>query len=224
MTQDSVATSEAEEMYLITIATAIEEGRAEPVPVSYVAKSLAISGVSANQMVRKLAGRGYLTYEPYRGVTLSDEGRRVAAAILRRRRLWGVFLKERLGLTAARADAVACDLEHVTPNDVADLLFAYLGSPERGPRGRAIPEASGGARPSPTQRLDEVPAGERRSIVAIEGDDDARAFLAHQGLQMGSHVDGLGVGADGDRFVSVDGACLHIVTELASGVLVEQAV
>lgn len=223
MTQNAVATSEAEEMYLITIATAIEDGNPEPVPVSYVAKSLDVSGVSANQMVRKLETRGYLVYEPYHGVTLSDDGRRVASEILRRRRLWGVFLKEQLGLTPARADAVACDLEHVTPSDVADLLSSFLGTPERGPRGRAIPDSSGDAPEAVAQRLDEVAAGEWRSVVSVDVDDDARAFLAHQGIAPGGRLEVLGVGADGDRFISIDGACLHLATQLAGGVLVVEA-
>ncbi|MEN8234966.1 MAG: metal-dependent transcriptional regulator [Actinomycetota bacterium] len=220
MTQNATATSESEEMYLITIATAIEDGHSEPVPVSHVAKSLDVSGVSANQMVRKLAARGYLDYEPYRGVTLSEDGRRVASEILRRRRLWGVFLKERLGLTPVRADAVACDLEHVTPGDVADLLSGFLGGPERGPRGKAIPDSSGDISVPIAERLDDVAAGEWRSIATVDLDNEALAFVGRQGVVPGGRIQVLGVGADGDRFVSVDGACLHLATELAAGVLV----
>ena len=85
--------SESEEMYLITIARAVEDGHPEPVPVSLVARELDVSAVSANQMVRKLAGRNYVEYEPYQGVTLTEPGRAVAASILRRRRLWGVSLR-----------------------------------------------------------------------------------------------------------------------------------
>ena len=57
MAQHAHRTSEAEEMYLITIARAVEDGHPEPVPVSLVARELDVSAVSANQMVRKLAGR-----------------------------------------------------------------------------------------------------------------------------------------------------------------------
>ena len=223
MTQQMASTSEAEEMYLITIATAIEDGQPEPVPLTIVAKSLAVSGVSANQMVRKLAARGYLSYEPYRGVTLTDDGRRVAATILRRRRLWGVFLTDQLGLTPERADEVACDLEHVTPGDVADVLSGFLGDPEKGPRGRAIPGSPGQPAAPLVGRLDDVAAGEQRTVVSIDLDADARAFLARQGVSPGAQIRVLGVGRDGDRFVAADGACLHLAAELASGVLVGAA-
>ena len=139
MVQHRSGTSEAEEMYLITVARAIEDGRTEPVSMSHVATQLDVTGVSVNQMIRKLDARGFVEYEPYRGVSLTDRGREIASSILRRRRLWGVFLSEQLGMSPARADDVACDLEHVTPDEVADLLSGFLGDPSSGPQGRAIP-------------------------------------------------------------------------------------
>ncbi|MEA3511908.1 MAG: metal-dependent transcriptional regulator, partial [Actinomycetota bacterium] len=90
MVQHQSSTSEAEEMYLITVARAIEDGRTEPVSMSHVATQLDVTGVSVNQMIRKLDARGYVDYEPYRGVSLTEHGRAVASSILRRRRLWGV--------------------------------------------------------------------------------------------------------------------------------------
>lgn len=107
MVQHHTGTSEAEEMYLITVARAIEDGRTEPVSMSHIAAQLDVTGVSANQMIRKLDARGYVDYEPYRGVSLTESGRAVASSILRRRRLWGVFLSGQLGLSAARADEIA---------------------------------------------------------------------------------------------------------------------
>lgn len=221
MVQHIQATSESEEMYLITIATAIEDGRTEPVPVSHVARELDVSGVSANQMIRKLASRGYLEYEPYRGITLTAAGRSVASSILRNRRLWGVFLSDQLGLSAGRADDVACDLEHVTPGDVTELLSTYLGDPMTGPRGRVIPRGDRSIRISQTEVLSSVPAGGRRRVVAVDLPEPLGGFAADQGLVPGVLVDVLGVGRAGDRLVSVDGAFLHLGVELAGGIFVE---
>lgn len=223
MTQHLEHTSEAEEMYLITIARAVEDGRAEPVPVSHAARELAVSGVSANQMIRKLASRGYLEYEPYQGVTLTESGRSVASSILRRRRLWGVFLSEKLGLTADRADEVACDFEHVTPDDVADLLSGYLGDPAAGPRGRSIP-GSGSAEPIRARAmLDAVSVGEQRSLVGLDLSDDLRRFLEAQGLVPGAEIVVLAIGSGGDRLVATGGATTHLSIELASGIVVGDA-
>jgi DtxR family Mn-dependent transcriptional regulator len=221
MAYDLETTSEAEEMYLITIATAIEDGRAEPVPVSHLARHLDVSGVSANQMVRKLASRGYVDYEPYRGVTLTPDGRSVAASILRRRRLWGVFLSERLGLSAGRADDIACDLEHVTPDDVANLLSDFLGDPMAGPRGRTIPSGDRVLPASHVEPLSHTPAGVHRLIALIDLPESLASFVDEQGLTPGAAIEVLGVGLKGDRLVTIDGACLHLGIELADGILVE---
>ena len=223
MAQHLEHTSEAEEMYLITIARAVEDGRAEPVPVSHAARELAVSGVSANQMIRKLAGRGYLEYEPYQGVTLTESGRSVASSILRRRRLWGLFLSEQLGLTADRADEIACDFEHVTPDDVADLLSGYLGDPAAGPRGHSIPGSGSSTPIRATARLDAVPVGEQRSVVGLDLSDALRRFVEGQGLVPGAEIVVLAIGIGGDRLIAIGSATTHLSIELVSGIVVGDA-
>ena len=90
------STSEAEQMYLITVAREDEQGHAGPVRIALIAESLGVSVPSANEMIRKLDTRGLLTYEPYRGVLLSRAGERIAGQVLRTRRLWATFLVEHL--------------------------------------------------------------------------------------------------------------------------------
>lgn len=215
-----IDTSEAEEMYLITVARAVEEGQPEPVPASVVARDLSVSAVSANQMIKKLAGRGLVVYTPYHGVRLTDEGRRIAASILRRRRLWGVFLSDHLGLAPQRADIIACDMEHITPDDVADILAEYLDDPKVGPRGRTIPVGNP-VTAAKTERLSDLGVGETRAIAAVEAAEPTDAFLAGHGLLPGSDVTVLGIGADGDRLVSIGDTTVQLVNEIADRVLVE---
>jgi DtxR family Mn-dependent transcriptional regulator len=218
MAQHQSGTSEAEEMYLITVARAIEDGRSEPVSMSHVATQLDVTGVSVNQMIRKLDTRGYVDYEPYRGVSLTDHGRAIASSILRRRRLWGVFLSEQLGMSPARADDVACDLEHVTPDEVADLLSGFLGDPSSGPRGRAIPAGVDDVSVPATRPLSAMAAGAHATIVSVELSEVLAGFVADQGLDPGTSLEVLGVGKLGDRLVSIDGACLHLGTDIANGI------
>ncbi len=137
-------TTEAEEMYLITVARAIEDGVEPPVPVSVIASELDVSVVSVNQMIRKLESVGLVSYLPYKGVALTVEGRDRANVVLRNRRLWAVFLSEHLGLSADRADEVACEMEHVTPEEVAQRLSSFLGEPSIGPGGKPIPKRTTG--------------------------------------------------------------------------------
>jgi DtxR family Mn-dependent transcriptional regulator len=119
-------TTPSEEMYLITVAMAQETGWEGPLPLASLAESLSISPVSANLMVRRLAERGLLAYQPYQGALLTLAGRAVALRVLRGRRLWTRFLVEHLGSRQEEADALACNLEHLTPPRVADRLEAFL--------------------------------------------------------------------------------------------------
>ena len=128
-------------MYLITVAVAEEEGRPGPLALADLAQSLAISPVSANQMVRRLQEQGLVEYHPYHGVSLTPAGRQAARRVLRGRRLWATFLVAHLAFTPEEADALACSLEHVTPPEAADRLAQFLGDPAVGPLGRPIPPA-----------------------------------------------------------------------------------
>lgn len=121
------ATSPSEEMYLIRVAMAEEQGWEGPLPLAALAEALLISPVSANQMVRRLAERGLFEYHPYQGVLLTGEGRAAAHRVLRGRRLWTGFLVEHLGFGDEEADDLACDFEHLTPPALADRLEAFLG-------------------------------------------------------------------------------------------------
>lgn len=135
----SPSTTPSEEMYLITLAVAEEDGHKVPLPLAELAASLEISPVSANQMVRRLGKRGLVEYHPYHGVALAPAGRRVAGRVLRGRRLWVCFLSGELGYSPGEADALACSLEHVTPPEAADRLARHLGNPAADPDGRPIP-------------------------------------------------------------------------------------
>ena len=210
-------TSEAEEMYIITVARAIEDGEGPPVSMSTVARTLEVSSVSANQMVRKLEGLGLVTYTPYKGVDLTDAGAELANTVLRSRRLWGVFLAEHLGLSARQADEVACEMEHVTPAEVADRLSAFLGDPTTGPEGRSIPRSRGAA-PAPERHLGDVGAGASATIERIN--PAYATFLEAQGVAEGIVVQVLGTGSDGSVLVEGPSGPIHLTSSVARAVAI----
>lgn len=218
------ATSEAEEMYLITIAMAVEDGHEGPVPIPYLGKKLEVSRVSANEMVKKLVDKGFVTYEPYKGVSLTLEGERVADDVLRHRRLWALFLSDHLGLSPAAADVVACEFEHITPSEVAERLYHFLGDPSMGPSGKRIP-AFGGAAPAAITRtvLSESPLGRPAIITGIGGDTAIRSFLAEAGLVEGAPVQLVAVGEDRGCLVRGANGNIHLTAELAASISVEAA-
>ena len=217
---DSYLTSEAEEMYIITVARAIEDGVGPPVPVSTISGVLEVSSVSANQMIKKLEAAGLVVYTPYKGVALTGRGDELANTVLRNRRLWGRFLADHLGLTPAKADEVACEMEHVTPDMVAERLASFLGDPTTGPTGKPIPVVSGSVSVA-TVALQDVVVGESVAVAAV--DPEHRSFLLSQGIDTGTEVSILGVGGDGSVLVQGPTAPLHIATEVAAGVEVSRS-
>ncbi len=213
--------SESEEMYLITITSLVEQGLEEPVPISRLADELSIQSVSANQMVHKLAEENLVSYEPYKGVELTAEGRQIAQRILRFRRLWEVFLVEQLGVSPNEADALACRFEHVTPAKVIDQLAEFLNHPPYNPSGLPIPDSDGAALEPETRPLADVAVAEatRISEVVIT-DKTTLAFLKSVGLQPGSIVTPIAVSSDGDMLLNVAGSRIHLSGNIPNGILV----
>ena len=212
-------TSEAEEMYLITVARAIEDGQGPPVSVTTLARELDVTSVSANQMVKKLETLGLVEYTPYKGVDLTSEGERLAGSVLRSRRLWGVFLVEHLGLTPRRADEVACEMEHVTPAEVADRLSEFLGDPTRGPQGREIPSGDAPVKAS-TVALSDVGVGAGVRIVSAPR--PVLRFLEANELTPGDPIRVQALAADGSVLVEADGSTIHLSAEVAGDIVVSR--
>ncbi len=217
--EDGPTTSAPEEMYLITVARAVEEGIRPPVPVTEVANQLEVSTASAHQMIKKLAGRGLLDYAPYKGITLTDAGQVVAGRVLRRRRLWAVFLAKCLGLTPGRADEVACDMEHITPADVADRLADFLNDPEVGPRGDRIPLRGATTAAVP---LSTVAPHRPATVTGVDGVEGEISFLRVAGIGTGTTVTVLAGVADGDRLIDVAGQRIHLPSDVVALVTVEE--
>ena len=212
--------SESEEMYLITIARLVEQGVAEPVPISLLAAELAIQPVSANQMVHKLAEEALVDYLPYKGVKLTSTGQKAAQQVLRDRRLWEVFLVEHLELPPTEADALACRLEHITFEGISGRLAKFLDYPAVSPQGYPIPEINGGSAPKTFLSLSELAAGEQGVVMRVEGDAVTRTFLESEGLQPGVGVHSLAIGSGGAMLVTVGESRLQLTKQVTDKVFI----
>jgi len=216
-----INTSESEEMYLITIAMAVEDGHQGPVAVRYLADALSVSRVAANEMVNKLADRGFIDYLPYKGVVLTDPGEEIARSVLRRRRLWSLFLTDNLGLSPSRADEVACEFEHVTPAEVAQRLAGFLGDPSVGPQGKPIPVEDPAATSSkPELAVAEMKVGDRGRVVRIEAPPAVRSFLVDEGLMDGASLTMVAIGDDRGCLVDTGRGHVHLAAGIAGTVMV----
>lgn len=204
--------SESVEMYLLRIALLQDEDR--PVPISALAEELAVSPVSANQMCRKLEERGMVHYEPYKGVTLTLHGEAVAMRVLRKRRLWEVFLADKLGLEPGQAEEVACRFEHVTPDGLAERLAGYLGNPTLSPQQEPIPPSIGAAVRKPRLPLSALSAGQQAQVCQISADEPIREFLRTRGLATGATIKVLAAAGDGGLLVETAHGALTLSADL----------
>jgi len=219
MTETSaIILSESMQMYLVTIARLRADG--QPVPLSELADALSISPVSVNEMCRKLQEQGLVAYRPYKGASLTPEGERQAYYTLRRHRLWEVFLVEKLGFDYAQAHEAACQLEHATPNLLADRLDVFLGYPLVNPAGEFIPRADGSLPARSLLPLAVLSAGQRAYIVRSDAGEAARKFLEERGARPGAALTVVATAEDG-LLMQVGETHLSLARTLAEMVYVE---
>ena len=211
--------SDSMQMYLVTMARLRKEDK--PVPLSQLAGELSISPVSVNEMCHRLQEDGLVIYRPYRGASLTEEGQRRANHILRRHRLWEVFLVEKLGFDYDQAHDAACELEHSTPNYVADKLDEFLGFPSTNPQGEPIPRADGLLPPRNLTPLSALNPGQGAVVVQMVSGAVALAFLEEQGLRSGVKVRMI-ASSPVSMLVQAGDVQLSLVKELGEGILVEQ--
>jgi len=133
---------EAEENYLKVIYK-IWERNSRPVATTAIAEKMGNNAASVTDMLKRLAEKQLIHYERYKGVTLTDEGRFRAVKIIRKHRLWEVFLVKNLGFGWEEVDEIAEQLEHILSDDLLDRLDQFLGFPRFDPHGDPIPDKEG---------------------------------------------------------------------------------
>lgn len=210
--------SESIQMYLVTISRS-REGN-QPLPLSQLAQELSISPISANEMCRKLQDEGLVVYLPYKGVSLTSEGEQRANYVLRRHRLWEVFLVRHLGLDSTRAHDAACELEHTTPDLVADRLDVFLEHPTVNPDGLLIPRVDHDLRAPSLHPLSVLHVRQSGHVVRCDVDDTVRSFLEAHGVRPGAKFT-LAAKAEGSLLVQVGSTKVSLSRELADAIQVE---
>jgi len=211
--------SESVQNYLVNIVR-LRESEQEPVPLPLLAEALSISPISVNDMCRKLQDQGLVVYRPYKGVYLTEQGQRHAYYVLRRHRLWEVFLVEKLGFDYDQAHEAACRLEHATSDPVADQLDAFLAHPTVNPQGLPIPRPEGILPNCASRLLSELAAGDHVHILQCSASAPVRTSLAEQRLRPGATLEILLV-SDQNLLLHINDPHLSIARSLAQTVLVE---
>jgi DtxR family Mn-dependent transcriptional regulator len=174
------------------------------VSTNALAERLETKASSVTDMVKKLSAKKLVNYQKYQGVTLTKKGQQIAVDIIRKHRLWEVFLQEHLGFGGEEVHDVAEELEHINSTELVERLDKFLGYPKYDPHGGPIPN-SDGVFPEPKRvKLDELEVGRSTKVMGITEHSDA--FLAHLkklGLELGTEFM-LKERSDFDRSVEVE--------------------
>src|SRR5215204_1591100 len=175
------------EDYLKAIYQLSPEGRAAS--TSEIANLLALSAPSVTGMVKRLSEHGLLEYIPYRGVQLTQEGRRAALRMVRRHRLLEAYLVEFLGYSWDTVHEEAERLEHAVSETMIERMAVALGNPSVDPHGDPIPSSDGSIQELACTALSDVPVGETVEISRVhENMPERLRYIASLGLRPGVHV------------------------------------
>ncbi len=191
MADETSGLSRSVEDYLKAIYSISESG--EPASTSAIAEVLEVQPASVTGMVKRLAETGFLEHVPYRGVRLTEEGKREALQIVRRHRVLETYLAERLGYRWQDVHDEAERLEHAASDQLIDRMAAALEHPSHDPHGAPIPTSSGEVEATGSLTLAELSPGDEAIVRAVR-DDDSEGLLAVEaaGLLPGARVNVLG--------------------------------
>ena len=162
----------------------------QPVATNALAERLGITPGSVSAMLKRLGELGLIEHVPYRGVRLTDDGRKVALEVIRHHRLLELFLAESLDMSWDRVHAEAEVLEHVISEELEQLIAAKLGDPEIDPHGDPIPSADLQLRERETHTLESLEPGARGVFVRVsDSDPEMLRYLAERGISPGERFE-----------------------------------
>ena len=144
------------------------------VSTNAVAELAQTKAASVTDMLQKLAEKGWVIYQKYQGVRLTPTGQKIALSIIRKHRLWEVFLVEKLGYNWDEVHEIAEQLEHIESDSLIQKLDEFLGFPDRDPHGDPIPTRDGKMADQIYQPLSEIK--EKKDCVLMGVAKDAAIF------------------------------------------------
>ncbi len=160
------------------------------VSTNALAEEMETKASSVTDMVKKLSDKELVKYRKYQGVHLSDKGKQAAIEVIRKHRLWEVFLVEKLNFSWDEVHDIAEQLEHIKSEKLTDELDKFLGHPKRDPHGDPIPDSDGNFRISNKMLLADLNEGQAGICVGVK--DSSTEFLRYldkNGVTLGKSIE-----------------------------------
>ena len=188
MQKQILMTSLAEENYLKEIYKLHEKSGAM-VTTSALAETLQINAASVTDFIKKMAAKKLISYEKSKGVMLTEHGRQIALNIIRKHRLWEVWLVNKLNFKWDEVHEIAEQLEHVVSNELIEQLDEHLGYPKSDPHGDLIPDAKGRFVKNSSKPLLDYKVGDKTKFVGVaEHSNSFLQYLTKNNIKLGDEL------------------------------------
>mgnify|MGYP002863934149 FL=1 len=177
-----------EENYLKAIYH-LSEGNTVAVSTNQIAEMTSTKAASVTDMLKKLAEKKLINYIKYQGVTLTNTGVNAAVNIIRKHRLWEVFLVEKLGFKWDEVHDIAEELEHINSETLINRLDDFLGNPAADPHGDPIPDRTGIIKHKKLVKISDMHPGESGTVSGVsEHSSVFLKLLEKMGLTLGTKI------------------------------------
>lgn len=161
----------------------------ENVSTNAISEALNTKAASVTDMLKKLAEKELINYEKYQGVTLTEIGQKKALTIVRKHRLWEVFLVDTLNFKWDEVHDIAEELEHINSETLINRLEAFLDFPKRDPHGDPIPDKDGVIRSPELIPVSKLKVGDWGVISGVrEHSAEFLKYLEKTGLILGENL------------------------------------
>jgi len=212
----------AEENYLKTIYH-LEQETQGGVSTNAIAERMTTKASSVTDMVQKLANKEQLSYKPYKGASLTPQGKKTAASVIRKHRLWEVFLVEKLNFHWDEVHEIAEQLEHIQSEELVVRLDKFLGSPEFDPHGDPIPDKHGNVKKTEKKLLSELEKKQQGVCVGVkESSSDFLKYLDKKNITIGTRIIVLGKEFfDGSMVIQVGRDQFFISKKIAENLFIQ---
>lgn len=161
----------------------------KPVSTNAISKSMQTSAASVTDMLKRLSEKKLIDYEKYKGVRLSKSGNKIATNLIRKHRLWEVFLVKKLNFNWDEVHDIAEELEHIPSNELINRLDLFLGQPKFDPHGDPIPDEHGNFTERQQTLLIGLEIGESGIVVGVqEHSSPFLQYLDRLKLGLGAHI------------------------------------
>lgn len=214
----------AEENYLKSIYHLSLEGEGS-VSTNAIAENLSTKPASVTDMVRKLSDKKLIDHEKYRGVIVSELGKKIALGVIRKHRLWEVFLVEKLGFNWDQVHDIAEQMEHIKSPLLIKRLDDFLGNPTVDPHGDPIPDEQGEIKVGPQQPLADFAINDEGIMVNVPDTNPALLrHLDHIKMKLGSRLKVFNkVEYDGSLLISIDqGEPIYLSGEISKNIMMRK--